>query len=103
MIKLDISVVKDGKYLGVSNGTKVLMIRDAFGVPVEKFEHLIPVFEGPERYIDIMPPDLQLLVNEFEASIDTLNTPTESVDLRADKLFDGDRDIAESDVEGNRP
>lgn len=86
MVKLEISVVKDGQYLGITDGKKVIMIRDAFGGVVEKFSHLIPVFEGPEQYVDIMPPDLYLITTELEASIDTIQAPnsTEPLELHPD-------------------
>jgi hypothetical protein len=89
-MELAITIVKDGSYLGVTNGTKVLMVRDAFGVVTPTYKHLIPIFEDNGQTTEISPIDMAFLLKEFEASIDTIAKPAEPLELRADELLDSD-------------
>lgn len=72
MEPLQINVVRDGMYLGITDGVKIVMIRDAFGVLQDvRFAHLVIVLESPITTAELLEPDFKLIKDALDASSET--------------------------------
>jgi hypothetical protein len=83
MESLSVTVVRDGKYIGLTDGKKVLMIRDAFGKTNPVYEHLIGIFGGYATGATLLQPDFELIKKGLEESNETTIT-AKPLELPAD-------------------
>ena len=94
MEPLQINLVRKGKYIGITDGKKVITIRDAEGVATPAFSHLVPTFESGSRSVDLSVDDFLMLRQALEESLETIVEATDPVDVPTDGVRDGDRDIS---------
>lgn len=89
METININLVRDGNYTGITDGTKIVMIRDPDGKVTPGFEHLMPIFDSKTQSAALSIDDFLMIKKALEDSL-VFTVTTESVDVPADGVRDGD-------------
>jgi len=84
METMRINLIKDGKYAGITDGKKFIVLRTAFGVVTPGFAHLMPIFDSKTQVVDLGVDDFLMIQKALQESTNAIIAPTESVDVPTD-------------------